>query len=144
MSTARKLKHAVIVAAFAGFLAACDSNDSIDVFTTVSGIVEAPDGEIASARPNPWRWLVQFVVPRVMAMTGLDPVGAGVRVTLSSVNGIGDGCEPTLNALAIVLTSAGGAYVHPLATGENPGSSLLLSVGSAGDATLMRAFVYGE
>jgi hypothetical protein len=126
------------VAVLAALLAGCSNGDE------VTGVVEAPNGEIAAASPGLWRRFADLIVARAVALTGLDPVPPGVAVALSSIQDIIEGCGLTLDLLQTVPTFAAGTYVHPLATNENPGSSLILSVGNPSDDTLMRAFVYGQ
>jgi len=117
-------------------LSACGGG-SLDPAVHVTGVVEAPDGEIAAA-PGLWRRFVSAVLPSARALTGLDPVGAGVAVRLEQIDASGK----VTNVLATDQTRSDGTYDHALASAEQPGSSLIVSVGE--DDTLMRAFVSGE
>jgi hypothetical protein len=118
-------------------VAGCGGGDDLDTATVVDGVVEAPDGEIVHAQ-GLWDAIAAVLIPKVLAITGLEPVGAGEDVRLEVIDGAGE----VINLLATQSTRADGSYSHPLASAEQPGSSLVVSVGE--DQSLMRAFVASE
>lgn len=106
--------------------------------TAVGGVVEAPNGEIAAAGQRAWyAQLADAVFSKAWALTGLDPVGAGIEVSFQSIDG-----EGRVTATLIKeRTASDGTYIIYTASNETPGSSLILSVGSSNDGTRMRAFM---
>jgi hypothetical protein len=107
---------------------------------TVSGVVEAPNGEIAGApAPSLFARLAEFVLAEARAMTGLEPVGRGIGVKFQRIDGEGKVTE----TLVTVQTAADGTYINDLASDEVPSSSLILAVGDT-TATRMRAFFSGS
>jgi hypothetical protein len=125
------------VIVLAAMLAACGSSDDLDPARIVEGVVEAPDGEIAAARRGFLRVVRDFLVAPLAAVTGIDAVGAGVAVRLEALDNNGD----VGSVLATVTTLADGTYGHALASSEEVGAFLQVSVGEDDDDTLMRAFV---
>jgi hypothetical protein len=123
------------VSVLSASVAACGGGD-LDVARVVNGTVEAPDGRIAAT--SLWRSVAGFLVAEVRALTGIEPVGGGEDVRLEIIDEGGE----VLQRLATVQTRDDGTYSHPLASGEEMGSSLVVSVGEGG--TLMRAFVSSE
>ena len=117
-------------------LCACGGGN-LDRAGQVAGVVEAPAGQL-SLLPQP-NVLVRFAwlwVGVAHALTGIDPVPS-VEVRLELIDANGD----VAGELTHGTTDAAGGYSFALASNEDPGSGLAVSVGS-GD-TLMRAFVYG-
>ena len=120
-------------------LQAC-GNASFDT-TQVTGVVEAPAGMIArndAATPGLLARIRSDFSGVAWAITGLQPVGAGVAVGLERIDAHGN----VTQQLTTVKTASDGSYGVALVSGENPGPFLTVSVGS--DATLMRAFVSGS
>lgn len=110
-----------------------------DAPPSVTGVVEAPNGEIA-ARPSTGvlALVSRVLVERAWALTGLEPVGEGVEVRLQRIDGEGD----VTDTLVAVETFEDSYYYIELASAEQPSSSLIIVAGgSAG--TRMRAFMYG-
>jgi hypothetical protein len=113
----------------------CGSNGTAEV----SGVVLAPNGELAtSAPPSLLQRVAEAIVSRAYAMTGLEAIGAGVEVRLQRLDSDGN----VATTLTTQLTGSEGTYAIALASDEEPSSTLIVSVGS-GD-TRMRAFVSGE
>jgi len=109
-----------------------------DAPPSVTGLVQAPDGEIARARgENLWARFSGALAGTAWALTGLDPVGEGVEVRLQRIDGEGR----VSDTLVTVETFDDSMYYIELASAEQPSSSLIVSLGSGG--TLMRAFVSG-
>src|SRR5215831_20205139 len=108
--------------------------------TTVSGSVQAPNGQIAlNHSPGFLAQLANFLIPTVYAsISGLSPVPDGTQVQLARFNPNGTG----FTVLA-TTTTAGGTYSFNLTTlGLQVSNDLIVRV--VNGAVQMRGFVTGE
>lgn len=122
-----------------GLLQACGGGNFDS--TQIGGVVQTPDGAIAisdATSPSLLARIRDCFAGVAWAITGLQPVGAGVDVSLQYIDDQGN----VTRSLTAVKTASDGSYGLALASGEDPGPFLTVSVGH--DATLMRSFVSGS
>ena len=136
MRNSRPVRLIGVVLAIASISACGSGDDSLDPAGRVSGVVEAPNGEIASAAGLATK-LARLWIGVADALTGVEPV-PDVDVLLAFIDAAGN----VVNELTTAVTDSAGRYTTALASNERPGSDLTVSVGSG--RTRMRAFVYGE
>jgi len=106
------------------------------VKSTITGSVWAPSGRLAF---NKSFNLADIFIPPAEALSGLQAVGPGIKVSLYRIDDDGNfrGIE-----LSTAQTSSDGKYVIVLPPNVTPASDLSVSVGTSNDKNLMRAHVY--
>lgn len=103
----------------------------------ISGTVMAPSGRVASAAPA--LRMDSWLIPSAEALSGLQAVGANVRVSLYKIDNNGNTVGP---ALASTLTRSDGKYSLSLPAQALISSEFVVSVGSG--PSQMRAMVSGS
>ncbi len=136
-------------------LAGCGGGSSVSVGEpssnigpVIAGTVSMPNGQLAAA-PSALARLAQAVVARVEALVAgnVAPVGEGVAVRLIQIDeeNIVNGQIRNGRVRFTAMTNSDGVYALRLPTGTNANTCrFYVEVGSSGDRTLTRAFVYAE
>lgn len=114
-------------------------NSRVDQLMTrvISGTVMAPSGRVASAAPV--LRMDSWLIPAAEALSGLQAVGANVRVSLYKIDNNGNTVGP---ALATTLTRSDGKYSLALPEQALISSEFVVSVGSG--LSQMRAMLSGS
>lgn len=135
-------------------VAGCGSDSNLDISnnaqcdaqsgTAVHGVVRMPNGRVAAGPHGLVERLAALAVAPVDALTGdVRPVHRGVRVDLVQLRpeDVASGVQP--GAVAHATTNANGEFCVPLVRDTTVDvCRYMVRVGSAGDGTLTRAFVY--
>jgi len=134
-----RLAAAVLCTLLAG---ACGpgGNNNLAIPTPFGGLVKVPLGSPPLAKTTLLARVQDFLMPTARALTGMDVVGAGVPVTLYSIDANGNRFG---GVLAQTATVADGGYSVTLPSWNLYDSAhpWVVSVGDAADGTLMRRLV---
>ena len=148
ITEARKVWTIAAMLSFTLTLAACGGDDGGSppspppAQITVSGIVQAPAGQVALfTEPRLWERIGALVFPEaVAALSGVSPVPDGTPVQLIRIDDAGN----VATSLAST-TVTGGRYSFNLTNlGLSPASNLAVRVVNSGMGAQMRAFVTGS
>lgn len=137
------------------FLAGCGSDGSSGVTVVrnptpgagvITGVVQAPNGVIAAPRILEPRFAWALVASPASALQGVQPVGAGVSVSLSALDSadFADGkIDSPLPLVVDTVTESNGRYTIMDPAADDVISCRKMITAGSGNA-VMRSFVYGR
>ncbi len=142
MDTSRMIIKPLVMACSIALAACSSSDDGAGTTSTISGLVEAPNGVIAQLKDNQSILVAatNFMFPAAYAaITGLQPVG-GATVNLVRIDDDGNQVGPVL---ASTVTSITGDYSLALPTGVSLAGNLIVRI-TGNSGTSLSAMVVDQ